>query len=110
MADNHTVDLELMIEGDETLATQTLETFSVEVTRPKPTRFVAEATAIIGVSAAAVQLVTALVDLAKKLRNSPQAPRVIVGNLMGLQLDLSEADEETIALFVDSSSDESQGG
>jgi hypothetical protein len=104
--DNRTADLELIIEGDPAIATTVLESFNVRVTRPEPTRFIAEASAIIGVASGLVQLVKALVDLAAKLRKDPQGPHVVARNLAGEQLVLNEADDEQIASFVHSSADE----
>ena len=103
--DNRTAELELVIKGDATIASQALEKFDVTMTMPKPTRFIAEAGAIIGVASALVKLVNALIDLAERLRKDPHAPKVTARNVAGEQLLLNSADNEAINSFIHSSAD-----
>jgi hypothetical protein len=104
--EDQTINLELIIDGDESVATEVLEARDVDVTRPKPTRFIVEAGAVIGLAAGLVKLVGALVDLANKLRKNPQAPEVVARNVDGNRLLLNQATDEEIAAFVHSSAEE----
>jgi len=105
--EDQTINLELLIEGDQSVATEVMEACNIEVMRPKPTRFLVEAGAVIGVAAGVVQLVTALVDLANKLRKHPQAPEVVARNIDGNRLVLNQAKDDEISAFVHSSAEES---
>jgi hypothetical protein len=103
--DSRTAELELVIKGDPDIATTALQSSDVTMTMPKPTRFIAEAGAIIGVAAGLVKLVNALIDLAERLRKEPQAPNVTARNVAGEQLLLNSADNEAIKSFVHASAD-----
>jgi len=105
MQDNRTAELELVIDGDPAVATTVLESCDIPMSRPKPTRFIAEATVIIGVATALVKLTTALIDLADRLRKDPQAPKVVARNVTGEQLVLNMADNDAIILFVRTSAE-----
>jgi hypothetical protein len=104
--EDQTINLELLIEGDESVATEVMEASNIDVTRPKQTRFIVEAGAIIGLTAGLVKLVSALVDLANKLRKNPQAPKVVARNIDGNRLVLNQATDAEIGAFVHSSSEE----
>lgn len=103
--DRRTAELELVIKGDSSIASTALQSFDVTLSMVKPTRFIAEAGAVIGVAAGLVKLVNALIDLAEKLRKEPQAPKVTARNVAGQQLLLNSADNEAINLFVHASAD-----
>jgi hypothetical protein len=94
------VELEVIVQGDTSIATSLMKKHEVPISKPKPTRFVVEAGAIIGLATGVVKLVSALVELAHKLRQDPQAPKVRIRNLEGAQLLLNEADEEKITSFI----------
>jgi hypothetical protein len=106
MPDNRTAELELRIDGDAAFATTVLESCDVAITKPKPTRFIVEAGAIIGVTAGLVKLINALIDLADRLRKNPHAPTVVASDVGGKQLILNNASKEAITSFVHASADQ----
>jgi hypothetical protein len=98
--DDAEVALEILTTRDASIVTDLLKQAGIEVQQPGPSRFLDPLTAI-GIAAATVKLINALIDLSNRLRQEMGQPPATLRNLAGTTLDLAAASPDAIRQFVE---------
>src|SRR5262249_52874317 len=104
-ADN--VEIELLVEGEGMMVIEAMGEAGLTVRQTAPSRFI-DLPMVIGLVASTINLINALINLAERLRRTPNAPATTVRNISGNSLSLNQASAASIREFIEATAREDQ--